>query len=358
MDEIEDRYLVYIGTYASEENQGIYIYNLDITSGKLEKIAGVKGIENPSYLAIDKQLRYLYAVSETESFQGKNGGSVSAFIIDAKTGELKFLNSKPTKGKAPCYLCMDNSNEHIFVANYTEGTFTGYPINLDGSIGDISNIITHEGFGPNKERQEKPHVHYVAFTPEEKYLCSVDLGLDSVDFYSLNKEKSTLSEAMSIKVKPGSGPRHIEFSPNGKYAYVINELSSDIVVVKYPSLQIVQTISTLPEEFVGENISAAIHMSTNGDFLYASNRGHNSIAVFRIDRGSGMLELVANCNTKGKNPRDFATDPTGHYLIVANQDSDTITTFEINQQTGELKCIGESVNIKAPVCIKIIKIKA
>lgn len=357
MSKIGDRYLVYIGTYASAENEGIYIYNLDIITGKLEKIDAVSGIENPSYLAMDKQLRYLYAVSETEDFEGKNGGSVSAYSIDEKTGGLRFLNSQPTKGKAPCHVCMDSMNKYLFVANYSEGTFTTYPLNIDGSIGAITNIITHEGFGPDKIRQEKSHVHYVTFTPEEKYLCAVDLGIDAVKLYSLDRVDGSLTEAkdLNIKLKPGSGPRHIEFHPNGEYAYIINELNSTIAVLKSPSLEIIQTITTLPEGFIGESSPAAIHVANNGKFLYASNRGHDSIAIFSIDKDSGRLQLTSCCSTKGEYPRDFCIDPTGKYLIVGNQNSDTIITFEINQESGELKAVGEALKAEKPVCVKIVK---
>lgn len=352
--------VAYIGTYTNEEHDGIYIYNVDEATGRLQNAGIAPKIDNASYLIVDKNNKYLYSVIETEEFNGENGGAVAAFSIDKNTGMLNLLNVQPTKGKAPCHLCVDKEHKNLYTANYNEGTASVFPLNIDGSIAPISQVIEHKGQGPNKERQEKPHVHFVKFAFDEKYLCVVDLGIDSVVMYDVDKSSRTLTpdNNLSVKIKAGSGPRHLEFHPEGKYLYVINELSSDIVVLKYckedNKFEEVQTISTLSEEYNGTSYSAAIAISSDGNFLYASNRGDDSIAAYKIDKATGMLTLIAHYSSQGKWPRDIKIDPTGNYVYAANQNSDSVACFKVNK-SGELKFL-ESIKVQSPVCITFVQL--
>ena len=363
MNNAYGKYIAYIGTYTSGKGEGIYIFELDAATGKLTQ-TGVSKLENPSYLTVDSRCRYLYAVVESDEFEGKNGGAVCAFSINSKTGGLELLNCQPTKGVAPCHICTDSSGKYLFAANYGEGTITAFPIATDGSIEPHSSIIQHQGSGPNPDRQEKPHAHYVTLTPDEKHLCAVDLGIDRIMVYGFDMQNGCLipDESLYVTLKPGSGPRHMEFHPNGKFAYLINELDSEIVVLGYsPSdstFHKLQCISALPEGYTGISYGAAVHISPDGNFLYVSNRGHDSIGVFRVEKATGSLELVSHFPTHGKFPRDFALDPTGKFLFVANQNSDTIVQFEINCETGELERVGDIIEVPIPVCVKFVKIEA
>jgi 6-phosphogluconolactonase len=353
--------MVYVGTYTGKESKGIYIFEFDAANGKLKQTGITEGIDNPSYLAVSRDNKYLYSVIENETFGRKYGGGVAAFSIDKHTGGLTLLNTQSTLGKHPCHLSMDSSNRFLIAANYTEGTFTEFSLNTDGRIESLSTIVVHDGSGMNAQRQEKAHVHYVTFTPEEQYLCAVDLGIDRVKIYDFNHKNGNIFpvEDLTIKIKPGSGPRHIIFHPYDEYAYVINELSSEIAVLKYTrnsfKFDVVQYISTLPEEYKGENYGAAIHISACGRYVYASNRGHDSIAIFKIDRNTGKLTLISHAFTMGGWPRDFEIDPTGEFLFAANQNSNTIVSFRIDPESGELNPLGVSASIPNPVCIKFIK---
>jgi 6-phosphogluconolactonase len=354
------KYFVYVGTYTHGQSEGIYIFTFDALTGVLEPIGVSSKLENPSYLALSKNNKYLYTTAEVNELDGKKGGAVAAFSINNVTGNLEFLNYEYTKGKAPCHISVDKENKYLFAANYGDGTCSFFPLDPDGAILPIQNIIHHKGSGPNKERQEKPHVHYVTLTPEEKYLCAVDLGIDKVVVYEFDRKKVALTplEHFSPKIKPGSGPRHMVFHLNGRFAYVINELSSDIVAFKYDNtclFEEIQYIKTLPDDFKCVNYCSAIHVDNEGKYLYASNRGHNSIAVFKIDKLSGKLQAIGYTSTKGKYPRDFAIDPMGNYLIVANQNSDSIIVFRISPETGELEETNKILNIPSPVCIKFLK---
>ncbi|MBU3160922.1 lactonase family protein [Clostridium frigoris] len=362
MENLSKKYIAYVGTYTSNGSQGIYSYNLDIKSGRLEQIGVSSKVDNPSYLNISHDNKFLYAVLENEVFNGEAGGAVAAFRIDQKTGEIKLLNIKGTKGKAPCNVCIARDNKYVFVANYNEGTVSVFQVNEDGSLGSISTIVEHEGSGPNKIRQTKPHVHYVTLTPEEKYLCVVDLGIDSIKFYEVDRKHGSLiiNDKLSLIIKPGSGPRHMEFDPSGKTAYIITELSCEVLVVQYcvekQTFDIIQHISTLPKGYVGENICGAIHISPDGNYLYASNRGDDSLAIFKIEKTSGILELVGHSATYGECPRDFGIDPTGKFMYVLNQDSDTIVTFKIVSESGKLEVLAGDIKILSPVCIKFISL--
>ena len=357
---LSSRYSMYVGTYTHGKSKGIYIFDFDAISGKLELKGISSELENPAYLCVSKNNKYLYAVMEVREFQGEASGAVGAYSIDSKTGLLKLINIQSTKGKDPCHLCIDGTGKYLFAANYNEGTFSVYPLGNEGQIGTISSIFRHKGSGPVKPRQEEPHVHYVTLTPDEKYLCAVDLGIDRINIYSFTPGNGCplIKEARPVTVKPGSGPRHMDFSPNNKFTYLLTELSSEVVVFEYnchgAAFNQIQCISTLPSGFEGSNYCAAIHISPCGNYLYASNRGHDSIAIFRIISASGKLEPVSHIPTRGIFPRDFAIDPTGRFLFAANQDSDTIIPFAIMPDSGLLEQTGNVIEIPNPVCIKII----
>ncbi len=353
------RCIAYVGTYTSSgKSQGIYIFEMDSTNGNLNLLGTSEKIENPSYQVIDNKVEFLYTVMETETFNGKLSGAVAAFAIDKKTGLLKFVNSQPTEGRAPCHININKSRSHIFTANYREGIVSVFPLNPDGSIGAASCIIEHKGSGPNKERQEKAHAHYVSLTPDEKYLCAVDLGIDKIMVYDFDSTTGKLHPAKypEVNIRPGSGPRHMVFHKSGRFAYLINELSSDIVAFEYSSdegkFNEIQYISTLPAGYSGTNYCAAIHISPDGKYLYGSNRGHDSIAIFSIDQNNGKIRLIEIVSTRGSFPRDFQIDPSGKFLYAANQNSDSIVVFRILPEFGKIEPTGEVINVPSPVCIK------
>lgn len=356
MDTSASRYCAYVGTYTNNKSKGIYTFNFDSATGRLELIGTASELINPSYICISQNSRFLYAVMEVEEFDGRKGGAVGAYLIDKKTGKLDFINMQPTNGKSPCQLCTDKTGKYLFTANYNEGTITEYNLGNRGEIETLLSVFRHYGSGPNKSRQEEPHVHYVSLTPDEKYLCAVDLGIDKINVYSFNQKNGLLTheENLSVDVTPGSGPRHMTFSQDGRFAYLLTELSSEVIMLDMQpgngTINKIQCISTLPYDFKGENYCAAIYLS--GDYLYASNRGHDSIAIFKVTRSTGALEPVSIIHTCGEFPRDFAIDPTGRFLFAANQYSGTIVMFAIMPETGKLEQTGDIIEIPDPACIK------
>jgi 6-phosphogluconolactonase len=283
-------------------------------------------------------------------------GGVAAF--DIKTEELHFINNQLAEGSSPCHVTLDKANKYLFSANYHKGETSAYPLNAEGSIAKASALVVHEGSGPNKTRQEKPHAHYSALTPDEKYLCVIDLGIDKLLVYSVNNGK--LAKHNELSLKPGCGPRHMAFHPSKKFAYLLTELSSEVVVLGYNeaegSFNILQYTSALPEDFKDESSGSAIHLSPDGNFVYAANRGHDSIAVFSVDNSSGKLTFVTHTSTEGSAPRDFTIAPGGNYLIAANQDSNNIVPFSIDKSTGKLTRVSDTVAIANPVCIKFLSL--
>lgn len=342
------------------KGEGIYVYRMDLTSGTLEFTRKITDVTNPSYLAFDPKQRFLYAVNELKSFEGKPTGTVSAFSVDSETGELEFLNKKMTHGTDPCYVVVDKTGRYVFVANFMSGSVCVLPIREDGSLGDPTDFIQHHGSSVNPERQREPHAHSIAIDPSNRYVYAADLGLDKIMIYKFDSEegKLTPNNPPWVKIKPGAGPRHFTFYPNEKFAYVINELNSTIVAFAYDrndgTLKKIQTVSTLPEGFKDVNYCADIHIAPSGKFLYGSNRGHDSIVIYRINEESGKLTYVGCESAEGKTPRNFAIDPTGRFLLAANQDTDTIVTFHIDQKTGRLSPTGNVTEVPTPVCIKMI----
>jgi len=354
--------LVYVGTYTRGESEGIYVYRMDMSTGALEFSSVAKGLTNPSFVAIDPQQRYLYAVNEAGTFDDKPGGAVSAFSIDPGTGELTWLNNQPSHGTSPCHLTVDATGKFVIVTNYSSGSVAVFPIHSDGKLGEATDVVQHEGSSVDPRRQKGPHTHSVNLDKANRYVFVPDLGLDKVMIYELDLTQGKLKPAEEpwAKVKAGSGPRHFAFHPNDKYAYVINEIISSVTAFTYDktrgSLREIQTISTLPDDFSGTSHCADIHVLPSGKFVYGSNRGHDSIAIFAIDEGTGKLTCLGYESTQGGNPRNFAIDPTGTYLLAANQDTSNVVTFRIDQQTGKLTATDHIAKIPNPVCLKMIYI--
>jgi 6-phosphogluconolactonase len=352
--------ILYVGTYTRGKSEGIYLYRFNLTSGELKPLSIAKGITNPSYLAIDANRKYLYSVNETSEFSGKPTGALTAFAIDQRTGELRMLNQQPSHGTSPCYVTVDPSGKFVLVANYSSGSLAVFPIKSDGSLGESSDVVQHEGKGQNQRRQQGPHAHCIVLDKSGKYAFAADLGIDKVMIYRFDAKTGKLipNSTPFAQTRPGAGPRHFTIHPGGKFAYVINELDSTLTSFSYDNskgvLKELETVSTLPEGFQGNNSCADVHVHPSGKFLYGSNRGHDSIVAFTIDERSGKLGYLAHESTQGKTPRNFGIDPTGAFLLAANQNSDTVATFRIDQNSGKLKPSGGVTAIPTPVCLKFI----
>jgi len=351
---------LYVGTYTSGKSEGIYIYNMNVSSGELKYFNTVKRVIDPSFLAVGRKRRFLYAVNELTEFGGKPGGALSAFSIDQKTGDLNLLNQQPSLGGAPCYVIVDATGRFVLVANYTGGNVSVLPVLPDGGLGTATDMVQHQGSGANKERQEAPHAHCVVLDRSNRYAFVADLGLDKVMIYHFDAKAGKLRPTRQpwAQLNPGAGPRHFIFHPNGRYAYVINELDSTLAAFSYDAvngtLHSIQTVSALPKDFSGKNDCADLHITSSGRFLYGSNRGHNSIVVFAINESTGKLTYLEHTSTLGKTPRNFAVDPTGRFLLVANQESDTVVTLRIDTVTGRLKPTGHVAEVPTPVCLKFL----
>ncbi len=355
--------LVYIGTYTSgkSESEGIYVYKLNLASGELKPYLTVKNVVEPSYLAISKNRKYLYAVNETEEYAGRKSGAVSAFAINQTTGDLTFLNQQPSLGGAPCYVSASDDGKFVLVANYLGGAVAVFRVEKDGKLGAASDLAQHSGSGQNKERQKAAHTHSIIFDENNRFAFSGDLGIDKILIYRFDGRNGKLIENPAqafYQNKAGAGPHHLAFHKNEKFAFVINELDSTISSLafdaKQGTLKTIQTISTLPADFSGANTCADIHVSPNGKFLYGSNRGHDSIASYRIDENTGKLAFVEHVSTGGKTPRNFAIDPTGKFLLAANQNSDSIFVFRIDETSGKLGATSSAAQVPTPVCLKLI----
>lgn len=348
----QKQYYLLVGTYTRKTSEGIYVYRFDTTTGKLTYVSKATGVNNPSFLAVANNEKNVYSVGEV------NGGAVLSYQFDKKTGMLTTLNSQSSGGDNPCHLSLDKSNRWCFVGNYSSGTLSVLPILPDGTLGKASQTIAHEGSGPNTTRQDKPHVHSVNISPDNRNLFVPDLGIDKVVNYRFDAQTGMLNSAPSATVTPGSGPRHFTFHPNGKFAYVIQELNASITGFSYKDgrLKVLQTVGTLPEGYTDKNACADIHVSSDGRFLYGSNRFHDSLVIYAIDPKTGKLTLVGHQSVLGKTPRNFSLDPTDNFVLVANQDSDNVVVFRRNTQTGALEATGTEIDISMPVCLKWIAV--
>jgi 6-phosphogluconolactonase len=356
----EGKERVYFGTYGEAKDEGIFVAELDLATGVVSKPRLAAEAVNPSFLAFDPSRKFLYAVAEVSTLGGEKTGGVIAFAVDPRTGGLKRLNEQPSQGAGPCHLVVDKTGKNVLVANYDGGTVAVLPIDEQGRLKPASAAIAHHGKSVNVERQEGPHAHSINLDAANQFAFAADLGLDKVLVYRFDARAGTLrpNEPPAAIVAPGSGPRHFAFHPSGRFAYVINELGSTITVFWYDAetgaLSTVQTISTVPRDFKGTNYPAEVVVHPSGKFVYGSNRGHDSIAIFSVDAATGRLTAQGHEPTQGKNPRNFAVDPTGNYLLAANQDSDTVVVFRLDPATGKLKPMGQTLKIHKPVCIKYV----
>lgn len=358
------QYYLFVGTYTegsfkNGDSKGIYVYKFDGATGDMKPVSTV-ATDNPSYLALAPGGKFLYSVNETD---GAKPGGVSAFSFDKKTGQLKFINKQQSGGDDPCYISVDAHRKWALVANYGGGDFSALPIAADGALGAATQTIQHVGVGATS-RQEKPHVHSTILSPDEKYVLVCDLGLDKISVEQFNyqaAEKPLTPAADSITaVEAGSGPRHTCFYPGKPYVYLINELKGTVIAFHYANgkLAPIQQLSSHPAGYTGNIGSADIHISPNGKFLYASNRGDaNSLAIYTVDPATGKLTLKGFQSTLGKTPRNFLIDPTGHWLLAANQNGKNVVVFKIDQQTGMLTDTGKKIELPAPVCLKLLPIE-
>jgi len=343
-----------IGTYTKGESKGIYVYRFYEETGKTAFLSEIDDIQNPAYLCVSSNNKFVYSGNENDV-----GGSVSAFKFDAPSGQLTLINSQPAGG-GPAYVSVDKAQKNVFASNYGNGTLTVLPVNKDGSLGAITQTIKDEGHGVNKDRQEGPHVHSGWLAPDEKYFFYADLGTDKLNIYRYHASKiPALTPAMppSAEVKPGNGPRHFDFSANGKYLYLLQEMGAVITTysVNGATLKPLQSVNMTAEGFKGAVGAADIHISPDGRFLYATNRGDvNEIVLYNINPDNGQLTFVERYSTLGKTPRNFVIDPTGRYLLVANQNSNNIVVFKINPENGTLTELNSQIRISMPVCLKMV----
>lgn len=347
------KYNGYIGTYTKGESKGIYSFTLNTEGPKIENILLAGELENPTYLTISMDNQYLYSVAKN----GDDGG-VAAFSIK-KGGQLIALNSQLLPGSSPCHVSVNSKNDYVFTANYHKGEVVSHLINQEkGGVQPAASVIKHEGRGPDP-RQEKPHTHYAGLTPDEKYLAVVDLGIDALITYAIHND-GTLEKVKLLPLKAGCGPRHLAFHPNGKFAYIMTEFSSAVIVLSFHKenghFSEIQYISTLPAEFTENNQGSAIHISSDGRFIYAGNRGHNSIAVFSVDQKSGELSFMEHTFTEGDWPRDFDLDPSGKFIVASNQESGNLVLFSRDENSGQLTLIQSDIAVPYPVCVRFLHV--
>jgi 6-phosphogluconolactonase len=343
-----------VGTYTTGKSKGIYVYRFNSSTGDFDSVSMIK-TNNPSFLDISPDQKFVYAVHEIAA--AGNGGEIAAFSFNKQNGELTFINQQLSGGDHPCYVAVDKTGRWVAAANYTSGSLAVLPVNKTGGLDSAVAIIQHTGSSVNTERQKGPHTHSSVFSPDNKYLFAADLGIDRLMFYRFNSKTGKLMDTNFVMTEPGAGPRHFTFHPNKKFIYLIEELTGSISVYLFSKadLELLQNISALPPEYTGPAGSADIHVSSDGKFLYASNRGEsNTIAIFEIDQKTGLLELIDHQSTLGKTPRNFNFDPSGNFLLVANQNSDEIVIFKRDKKTGLITDTEKRIKVGNPVCLKWI----
>lgn len=347
--------LVFLGTYTRDQSRGIYVTRLDPVTGRLTAPELAAEARNPSFLALHPSRQFLYAVSELDG-----SGGVSAFALDPATGRLRGLNQQPSGGRGPCHVSVDHTGRMLLVANYSSGSVAALPIRDDGSLAPPVSVVQHVGASVHPRRQGGPHAHCILPDPQNRRALVCDLGVDKVFAYPLDAAGGGLltNGVAAATLPPGAGPRHLTFSANGRFVYVINELNSTLAVFAYQSrrgeFSLRQTVGTLPADFTGENTTADIHVHPGGKFLYGSNRGHDSLAVFAINRATGRLSLIEHVPTGGRTPRNFGLDPTGRWLLAANQNSDSVVVFRVDDRTGRPTPTGQVLEVGAPVCVRFV----
>jgi 6-phosphogluconolactonase len=368
---MEGKLSVYVGTYTDPirfgtgqvfkgKGEGLYLFGLERESGAAARLVWKKtGVTNPSFLDLSPSRRFLYAVNELKDYEGAKTGTLSAFALDAGGGEPRFLNRKPTFGTDPCHVAVDPSGRYAVVANYSSGSVCVFPLLPDGSLGDASDFKAHRGSSVDPSRQGGPHAHSAVFDRGGARLFVSDLGTDELVVYGWDSDHGKLErrDELCFKARPGAGPRLLAPHPTSPIAYLVNELDSTVSVLvrdtDRSSFRELQAIGTLPSDYAGTNSCADLHVSPSGDFLYASNRGHDSIAGFRIDPGTGGLESIGHFPSGGRTPRSFAIDPSGRFLFAANQDSDNIVVFRIDPNDGTLQATGGEIRVPTPVCVRV-----
>jgi 6-phosphogluconolactonase len=363
--------LIFIGTYTDPilfgtgqivqgRGEGIYVYRLDPVSGAVAPAGVATGVTNPSYLALDPGRRFLYAVNELKTFDGVPSGTVSAFAVDRATGGLAFLNRQLSHGTDPCYVTVDAARRHVLVANFMSGSVCVLPVRDDGSLDEASDVVQHAGSSIDPARQNGPHAHSVLLDASNRFAFVPDLGLDKLMIYRYDAGRGKLepNQVPWLTMKPGAGPRHLALHPGGSFAYLANELDSTVAVLACDAatggFEQRRRVPTLPPGFAGPNTCADIQISPSGKHLYASNRGHDSIAIYAIDQRSGALDQVGHEPTRGRTPRSFGIDPAGEFLFVANQDSDSVVVFRIDPASGKLQATGAVLPVPTPVCVKFL----
>jgi 6-phosphogluconolactonase len=352
--------LVYVGTYTGKGSEGIYAHRFDPATGETNSLGLAAGTDNPSFLAVDPNGRFLYAVNELDTFRKEPTGAVSVFAIDRRSGKLKLLQQVSSLGGGPAHVSLDRSARYLLVANYNGGSVAVFPIGKDGRLDRHTAFVQNAGSSVNPERQAGPHAHFIQVTLDNRFAITADLGLDMLLVHRFDPKMGSLTPGSPglAAVDPGAGPRHVAFALSGKFVYVVNELASTVTVFAYKSgpgtLHRIQTIPALPKNFAGKNTAAEIVVDGKGRFLYVSNRGHDSIALFSIDPDTGNLKSLEWVPSGGKTPRNFAIDPTGQWLFAANEDSNTINLLRIDQRSGRLTPVNRSLTVVSPVCIRFV----
>jgi 6-phosphogluconolactonase len=355
--------IMYTGTYSVRGSEGIYVYEFTRSKGTFEQVQALKTLEGPGFLAVHPSGKFLYSVNGGAMPGQQKPGSVSAYAIDQSTGKLSLINHQSSYGTGPCHVTTDHSGKLIFVSNYREGNLTVFPVRGDGSVGTISDSIRFTGSSANKQRQEKAHVHSATVSPDNRFVLVADLGSDKVYSFAIDLANGKLNPAKKpfVEVKPGSGPRHLTFDPKGNFVYLAEELTSSVASFSYNketgALALLQDlVASLPADFTGANTSADIHTDAAGKYLFMSNRGHQSLAIYAIDR-DGKVAFKYSEPTQGEKPRNFLVDPKNEYVFAAHQDTDNIVVFKWDAKKGKLTSTGTQIKVPSPICLKMLQLK-
>lgn len=367
-----DQPLVYVGTYSEPilfgtgqvlqgKGKGIYAFRFDREAGKLRPVGITEGVRNASYIAFDPSRKFLFCVNEFKEFEGKASGAVSSFRIDHETGALSWLSTRASQGTDPCHLIVDATGRFVLVANFASGSVAVLPVDAEGRLGEACAFRQHVGSSIDPKRQAGPHAHAVEISNDNRFVFVPDLGLDAVVIYAFDEKTGRLTEHLTqplVKTAAGAGPRQLVMSPDGRFAYLINELNSTMTAFAYDAavgtLSELQTLPTLPPDSVGHSTCAEVQITPDGRFLYGSNRGHDSLAVYSIDSATGRMRLVAHESTRGRIPRNFEISPCGRFLAAANQDTSNVILFTLDPETGRLVPTGDVVEAGTPICVRFL----
>ncbi len=352
----DDTLLVYVGTYTSGESEGIYVFEMDPGTGRWTEKGLAAEIDSPTFVATHPDRNLLYSVGRSVDADGNRIGTINAFSIDPDSGKLTLLNRQPSGGRGPCHVSVDPSGKVVLAANYGGGNVVSFPIREDGGLGERRGFHQHSGSGPHPDRQTGPHAHFIGVDPSGQFALAADLGIDRIRIYRLTGDGGLVeNDPTFAALHPGAGPRHLAFHPHAPFVYVINELDSTLTVFSFDAtrgrLDALQNVTTLPEDFAGANTTAEVLVHPSGRFLYGSNRGHDSIAIYRVG-DDGTLSLIGHESTRGRTPRNFGIDPAGRFLFAANQDTHEIVAFQIDQETGKLAATGDTYSVNRPVCVR------